>query len=426
MNLKHRLIIMNFLQFAVWGTYLTSMSRYLGPAGMGEHIGLFYSVQGLVSIFMPTLFGILADRYVPAQRMLALCHLASGLFMAAAGAYGLSAGPSVAFGTFFALYTLGVAFYMPTLALSYSVAYSLLEQGGYDTVRDFPPIRIFGTIGFICSMWAVDLTGFQTSAMQFVICGALGTLLAHYAFTLPHIPVSRSMERKSFVEALGLNAFRLFRKRQMAVFFIFSMMLGVSLQITNGFANPFIASFESVAEYADTFGVQHANILISLSQVSETLCILLIPFFLRRYGIKTVVLIAMVAWILRFALFGIGNPGGGVWLLVLSMIVYGVAFDFFNISGSLFVDRETDPSIRSSAQALFFLMTSGVGATVGTLGAQAVVNAFCQWTDVETAGGVKTLLVGDWSTVWYLFAGYSLLVTVFFAILFPYKHKREG
>ena len=300
MNLKHRLIIMNFLQFAVWGTYLTSMSRYLGPAGMGEHIGLFYSVQGLVSIFMPTLFGILADRYVPAQRMLALCHLASGLFMAAAGAYGLSAGPSVAFGTFFALYTLGVAFYMPTLALSYSVAYSLLEQGGYDTVRDFPPIRIFGTIGFICSMWAVDLTGFQTSAMQFVICGALGTLLAHYAFfTLPNIPVSRDVERKSFVEALGLNAFRLFRKRQMAVFFIFSMMLGVSLQITNGFANPFIASFESVAEYADTFGVRHANILISLSQVSETLCILLIPFFLRRYGIKTVMLIAMVAWILQ-------------------------------------------------------------------------------------------------------------------------------
>ncbi|ETK12053.1 hypothetical protein T235_12135, partial [Tannerella sp. oral taxon BU063 isolate Cell 8/11] len=279
---------------------------------------------------------------------------------------------------------------------------------------------------FICSMWAVDLTGFQTSAMQFVICGALGILLALYAFTLPNIPVSRGMERKSFVEALGLNAFRLFRKRQMAVFFIFSMMLGVSLQITNGFANPFIASFESVAEYADTFGVQHANILISLSQVSETLCILLIPFFLRRYGIKTVVLIAMVAWILRFALFGIGNPGGGVWLLVLSMIVYGVAFDFFNISGSLFVDRETDPSIRSSAQALFFLMTSGVGATVGTLGAQVVVNAFCQWTDVETAGGVKTLLVGDWATVWYLFAGYSLLVTVFFAILFPYKHRREG
>lgn len=426
MNLKHRLIIMNFLQFAVWGTYLTSMSRYLGPAGMGEHIGLFYSVQGFVSIFMPTLFGILADRYVPAQKMLALCHLASGLFMAAAGAYGLSAGAAVSFGSFFALYTLGVAFYMPTLALSYSVAYSLLEQGGYDTVRDFPPIRVFGTVGFICSMWAVDLAGFQTSAMQFVACGALGVLLALYAFTLPGIPVNRNADRKSFVEALGLNAFRLFRKRQMAVFFIFSMMLGVSLQITNGFANPFIASFESVTEYADTFGVQHSNILISLSQISETLCILLIPFCLKRYGIKTVMLIAMVAWILRFAFFGMGNPGGGIWLLVLSMIVYGVAFDFFNISGSLFVDRETDPSIRSSAQALFFLMTSGIGATVGTLGAQAVVSTFCQWTEVATAGGgAKTLLVGDWATVWYIFAGYSLLVTVFFAILFPYKHQRE-
>lgn len=424
MNLKHRLIIMNFLQFAVWGTYLTSMSRYLGPAGMGEHIGLFYSVQGFVSIFMPTLFGILADRYVPAQRMLALCHLASGLFMMAAGTYGLTVGANVSFASFFTLYTLGVAFYMPTLALSYSVAYSLLEQEDYDTVRDYPPIRVFGTVGFICSMWAIDLAGFQTSAMQFVACGALGLLLAAYAFTLPHVPVNRSMERKSFVEALGLNAFRLFRSRQMAVFFIFSMMLGVSLQITNGFANPFIASFESVADYANTFGVQHSNILISLSQISETLCILLIPFFLRRYGIKIVMLIAMVAWILRFAFFGLGNPGSGVWLLVLSMLVYGVAFDFFNISGSLFVDRETNPAIRSSAQALFFLMTSGIGATVGTLGAQAVVNAFCQWSEVATSSGAKTLLVGEWSTVWYLFAGYSLLVTVFFAILFPYKHKR--
>ncbi|MHB9055252.1 MAG: nucleoside permease [Paludibacteraceae bacterium] len=416
---------MNFLQFAVWGAYLTSMSRYLGPAGMGGNIGIFYSVQGIVSILMPALIGIIADRWIPAQKMLSFCHLLAGLFMLSAAFYGLSSGENVSFSIFFTLYTFSVAFYMPTLALSNSVAYSLLEQKGYDTVKDFPPIRVFGTIGFICSMWAVDLLGFQTTPMQFLVSGGLGILLAVYAFTLPKIPVNKQVEKKSFAESLGLNAFKLFKQKKMAIFFIFSMMLGVSLQITNGFANPFIASFESVKEFANTFGVQHSNMLISLSQVSETLCILLIPFFLKKYGIKVVMLIAMFAWVLRFGFFGLGNPGSGVWLLILSMIVYGVAFDFFNISGSLFVDQETDSKIRSSAQGLFFLMTNGIGATIGTLGAQIVVNKYCQWEDVQTVTGLKSLLTGHWTSVWFIFAGYALGVAVMFMLLFKYKHTSE-
>lgn len=423
--MKLRLIIMNFLQFAVWGAYLTSMSRYLGPAGMGGHIGLFYSVLGIVSILFPALIGIVADRWVPAQKMLGLCHLLAAIFMLTAGIYALNAGENVTFGLFFTFYTLSVAFYMPTLALSNSVAYSLLEQNGYDTIKDFPPIRVFGTIGFIFSMWTVDLLGFQTTSMQFVMSAIIGLVLAIYSFTLPAIPVNKNVDKKSLAESLGLNAFKLFKQKKMAIFFIFSIMLGVSLQITNGFANPFIASFEAVKEYADTFAVQHSNILISLSQISETVCILLIPFFLRRFGIKTVMLIAMFAWVLRFAFFGMGNPGGGVWLLALSMLVYGVAFDFFNISGSLFVDKETDSKIRSSAQGLFFLMTNGIGATIGTLAAQAVVNRYSQWTDVVTASGTKSLLIGDWSTIWYIFAGYALLVAILFMILFKYKHVKE-
>lgn len=211
----------------------------------------------------------------------------------------------------------------------------------------------------------------------------------------------------------------------MALFFIFSMLLGVSLQITNGFANPFIASFEADPHYANTFGVQHSNILISLSQISEALCILLIPFFLKRYGIKNVILIAMVAWVLRFGFFGLGNPGSGAWLLILSMLVYGVAFDFFNVSGSLFVDKETPHHIRSSAQGMFMLMTNGIGATVGTLGAQWVVNQFTSWQEVMVNGEAKSLMIGDWSSVWFVFAGYALVVTILFAILFKYKHTPE-
>jgi len=416
---------MNFLQFAVWGAYLTSMSRYLGPAGMGAHIGIFYSVQGIVSIFMPALVGIIADRWVPAQKLLGICHLAAAAFMLSAGLYGLNAGEEVSFATFFTLYTCAVAFYMPTLALSNSVAYSILERGGMDTVKAFPPIRVFGTIGFICTMWLVDILGFQTTSMQFVVSALIGLLLGGYAFTLPNCPVSTDTRDKTLFEALGLDAFKLFKQQRMALFFIFSMLLGVSLQITNGFANPFIASFEANPEYATTFGVRHSNILISLSQISEALCILLIPFFLKRFGIKKVILIAMFAWVGRFAFFGLGNPGSGAWLLVLSMLVYGVAFDFFNVSGSLFVDKETPHHIRSSAQGMFMLMTNGIGATVETLGAQWVVNQFTRWQEVVVNGQAKSLMIGDWPSVWFIFAGYALVVTILFAILFKYKHVPE-
>lgn len=418
MNIKIRLTVMNFLQFAVWGAYLTSMGTYLAGVGLGSHIGIFYAMQGIVSLFMPAILGIIADRWVPAQRLLGMSHLLAALFMGGAGYYAMEAGSEVAFGPLFLLYSLSVAFYMPTLGLSNSVAFTALEQAGLDTIKAFPPIRTFGTIGFICSMWLVDLLGFQANYMQFFTCAVWGLLLALYANTLPGCPVSKGGVRKSLVEALGLNAFLLFKQRKMAIFFIFSMLLGVSLQITNGFANPFITSFQALPEYADTFGVQHANLLISLSQVSETCCILLIPFFLSRFGIKRVMLIAMVAWVLRFGLFGLGNPGSGVWMFILSMLVYGVAFDFFNVSGSLFVDRETDISIRSSAQGLFIIMTNGIGATVGTLSAQAVVNRFVDFSSTEPQ-------VAGWSQAWFIFAAYALVVAVVFALVFRYKHTPE-
>lgn len=420
MNLKVRLSLMNFLQFAVWGAYLTSMGRYLGNIGIASEIGWFYSMQGVVSIFMPALMGIVADRWIPAQRLLGYCHLLAGVFMFATAYYGATAGDHVLFSTIFSLYTVSVAFYMPTLALTNSVAYSALSQAGMDTVKDFPPIRVFGTIGFIVTMWFVDLMGFQANQYQFVTSGAISIILFLYTFSLPHCSISDKMEQKSLVDALGLRAFALFKQKRMAIFFIFSMLLGVSLQITNSFANPFLFSFKAIPEYASSFGVQHANILISLSQISETCCILLIPFFMKRYGIKNVMLIAMCAWVLRFGLFGFGNPGmPGVLLFVLSMVVYGVAFDFFNISGSLFVDQSTDSGIRSSAQGLFMLMTNGVGATIGTLAAQAVINHYTYAMPLD--GDVLT--VGDWQSCWFVFAGYALLVGVSFALIFRPKKQ---
>ena len=340
-NIKLRLIVMNFLQFAVWGSYLTSMGTLLASIGMPDKIGIFYAVQGIVSLFMPAIIGIIADRWVQAQRLLGLCHLLAALFMGAT-AWVVSTDGAQSQMLILGLYAVSVAFYMPTLALSNSVAYNVLESNKLDPVTAFPPIRVWGTVGFICAMLFCDFAGFQQSSMQFYQSAVLGIALGIYAMTLPACPVNTSTEKKSLVESLGLRAFTLFKERKMAMFFIFSMLLGVSLQITNGFANPFITSFGAIEEYSSTFAANHANALISISQVSETLCILLIPFFLKRFGIKTVMLIAMFAWVLRFGLFGVGNPGGGVWMFILSMIVYGVAFDFFNISGSLFVNKETE------------------------------------------------------------------------------------
>ena len=414
MNLKIRLSVMNFLEFAVWGAYLTCMGIYLGNIGMGAHIGTFFAMQGIVSIFMPAIMGIVADRWIPAQRLLGYCHLVAGLLMFATAWYGHQAGSTVQFAPLFTLYSLSVAFYMPTLALSNSTAYSALIQVGQDTVKDFPAIRVFGTIGFICTMWFVDIMGYKSNELQFVVSGVLSIMLFLYTFTLPHCATNASTQHTNFVEAFGLRAFTLFRQKKMAIFFIFSMLLGVSLQITNSFATPFIESFKSIPEYANTFGVKYPVILYSISQISETLCILMIPFFMKRYGIKNVMLIAMFAWVLRFGLLGVGNPGNGVWLFVASMIIYGVAFDFFNISGSLFVDKSTDPGLRSSAQGLFMLMTNGIGATVGSFAAQAVVNA-------HTVGNVT-----EWSSCWYIFAGYALLVGVSFALMFQPTNQAKA
>ncbi|MDD6593812.1 MAG: MFS transporter [Bacteroidales bacterium] len=436
-SLKTRLIVMNFLQFAVWGAYLTSMGNYLGPAGMGTKIAWFYAIQGIVSIFMPTLMGIIADKFIQPQKLLGICHLVAGSMMLGLAYLG-STSPTPNPALFIAIYTVSVAFYMPTLALSNTAAFTILKNHGLDTVTHFPPIRVFGTVGFIATMWFVNcacLTDgsfgftlareagkFQYTYMQFGVNGVLGILLFLYCFTLPACPLVKCETRRSFSQMLGLDAFRLFREKRMALFFIFSMLLGMSLQVTNGYAGPFITHFIAQPEYADSFAANNATLLVSLSQIAEALCILLIPFFLRRFGIKKVMLIAMVAWVLRFGFFGMGDPAfPGVILFILSCIVYGVAFDFFNVSGGLFVDNEVSPELRASGQGLFMLMTNGLGATIGTLSAGAIVDHFCQWTDVTVNGETGLYLIGDWSSAWYIFAGFALVVAVLFALLFREK-----
>ena len=438
MNIKIRLIILSFLQFAVWGAYLTSMGNYLGSIGLGQQIGLFYAMQGFVSILMPAIMGIIADRWIPAQKLLGISHLIAAIFLGAAGYYGMQHSDSTDFTTLFTLYSLSVMFYMPTIALSNSVAYSVLINNNFDTIKTFPPIRTFGTIGFIVAMLFVNFAGFENGSFtlnfsnsqgfvsfqntyaQFFVSAFLGIVLFAYSFTLPHCPTNKSDEKQTLSDALGLKAFALFKDKKMAIFFVFSMLLGISLQITNGYANPFITSFKDIPQYADSWGANNANALISLSQVSETLCILLIPFCLKRFGIKKVMLMAMFSWFLRFGLFAVGDPGSGVWMFILSMIVYGVAFDFFNVSGSLFVDQETDANIRSSAQGVFMMMTNGFGSTIGMLVAGEIVNHYQIFSDID-----PVTKMNGWYSAWTIFACYSLVVAIMFMIVFKYKHTPE-
>lgn len=409
--LQAKLALLNFLEFGVWGAYLISLGNFLARNGLGTHIGWFYTVQGLVSLFMPAIIGIIADRWVQAQKMLSICHILAGCFMGAAWLYCMTTS-QIEFAPLFALYSLSVAFYMPSLGLSNSVAFNALSGAGLDTVKHFPPIRVFGTIGFICSMLFVNFTQFQTNANQLITSAVLSFILAAYAMTMPACQVKKGSDRSSIADTLGLKAFSLFKQRHMALFFIFSMLLGVSLQITNSYGNVFISSFENIAEFADTWGAHNANALISISQASETFCILLIPFFLKHLGIKKVMLISMFGWVLRFGLFGLGDTGSGIWLLIASCIIYGVAFDFFNVSGGLYVDKEAPSEMRSSAQGLFLMMTNGFGATIGTLCAQAIVNhnVFTQTLPEAQHSG--------WVASWFTFAAYALVVAILFMIFF--------
>ena len=403
MSIQFRLTLMNFLQFFVWGSWLISLGAYMivTLGFSGGQVGTIYATMGLASLFMPGLMGIVADRWVNAERIYGLCHLiGAGLLLWASSVRD--------FDTLYVIMLLNAMVYMPTIALNNTVSYKVLERNGLDVIQRFPPIRTWGTIGFIVAMWTVDLAGWTKSALQLYISAGAALFLGLYAFTMPACPPAKAAANQSVVSRLGLDALVLFKRPVMLVFFVFAMMLGAALQITNAFGGPFLDDFKTL--YPDAFGVKHPNLLLSISQISETLFILTIPFVLQRFGIKTVMLLSIFAWVFRFGLFAVGDPGSGLWLLVLSMIIYGMAFDFFNISGSLFVDREAEPNIRASAQGLFMIMTNGIGAFVGGVASGWVVDYF-------TVGGVK-----DWQSIWWTFAAYALALGLVFPFAFKYRH----
>ncbi len=408
MGIKNKLTVISFLQFFVWGAWLITIGVYWFQFRQwpGDKFGEVFSTLGISSLIMPPLVGIIADRWLNAEKLYGFLHLG---YAALLFCLPFVNDPD----TFFWVMLAAMCFYMPTISLSNSISYYILKSNNLDVVSSFPPIRVWGTIGFIAAMWVTNLSDNKASANQFFIAGAFAIILGLYAFTLPKCPPQNSAKKGAgWVEVLGLKAFKLFANYKMALFFFFSMLLGAALQLTNMYGDIFISDFAKVTKYADSIVVKYSTIIMSISQISETLFILAIPFFLKRFGIKYVMLFSMLAWVLRFALFAYGDPADNLWMIILSCIVYGMAFDFFNISGSLFVETTTDSSIRGSAQGLFMMMTNGFGAILGSLVSGYIIQKY-----FTTPEGDKM-----WKEIWLSFAAYAMVVSVFFFFLFKHKH----
>ena len=411
MGLKNRLILMNFLQFFIWGSWLLTIGAYWFQTKQwsGTEFGAVFSTMGIASLFMPAIAGIIADRWVNAEKLYGIFHIIGGIILLFVP---MIDNPK----TMFWVMLVNMMFYMPTIALAITVAYTSMKGKGMDIIKEYPPVRVWGTIGFIIALWVISLSGLETSPFQFYVAAAASFALGIYAFTLPKCPPLASGHKKSLIEELGLNAFKLFRSTKMALFFIFAMLLGASLQLTNAYGDTFLHDFANIPAFKDLVAVKYPAIIMSISQISETLFILTIPFFLRKFGIKKVMLMSMIAWILRFGLFGYGDPGAGLWMIVLSCIIYGMAFDFFNISGSLFVETQSSPEIRASAQGLFMMMTNGFGAFLGSRLSGIIIDRYFKFE----SGAF------DWKGIWLTFAAYSLVVAILFAVFFRHKHDPKA
>lgn len=432
-----RLSLLYLLQFGVWGCYLTCLGQLLGAGGLGSRISWFYAAVGFVSLFMPALIGHIADRYVSPVRLLGICHLAGACAMAGAWIYAMSC-PHMEFASFFTIYLLFLCCYMPTLALCNTTSFAILKEEGIRPVDAFPRIRVWGTVGFVLAMWFVNSaywydgsfgftlsdslpqshSRFQYTPMMLLTAAVIELLLALYTLTLPVTAVAGNRGSK-LADILGVRGFALFRNPSIRTFLLLAALSGVCLQITNGFATPFISHFMGIPEYAGSMAAGNATMLFSLSQISEALCVLAVGIVMKRFGIRVVMITALTAWSLRFLFFAYGDPGEGLWMLVASMLVYGIAFNFFSIAGHIYMDQCTDPSQRGFGQGVLMLMTNGIGASLGTLAAGAVVNRYCSWQAITMpSGNVARLFMGDWTTPWLIFAAYALIIAILYALLF--------
>ncbi|KEY56442.1 MFS transporter [Serratia sp. DD3] len=398
--LKIKIAGLQFLQFLAWGSWLISVGAYClhTKQWSASEFGSIFATIGIAALFMPTLAGIVADKWINAERLYAILQLGCAASMVMVPQMETPQ-------QLFWLMLVNMLCYIPTISLAFSVSFSVMTQAGMNIVKEYPPLRVFGTLGFASGMWLTSLSGLETSPLQFYISAASSLAVAVLAMSMPQCRPSGSTAGSVAQQFLSFG--KLFADKRFGAFFIFSGLLGVSMQLSNAYAGTFLHDFSSNPLYSDSIMIRFPAVIVSIGQMSEMFFVLLVPYFLTRYSVKTVMLISMLAWVARWLLLGFGNPGELWWMIILSMLVWGVAFDFFNLAGSLFLETNVDNGMKATAQGLLQVMIIGVGGTLGGFASGWMIDAFF------THDGIR-----DWRSIMIAFAAFNLLVAFSFMLFF--------
>jgi nucleoside transporter len=400
--MKLRLMAMMFLQFFIWGSWYATGGNYMKSRGMTDAIYLAYMASPIGSIVAPFFLGMIADRLFPVQKVLGVMHLLSGAFVFAAPF--VAEGPIVSTPLFLTLLLLHMLCYMPTVGLAMATAFHLLE----DKEREFPLVRVCGTLGWIVAGIVVSyLLQGDTTALPMYVAGAGGILMGVYSFTLPNVPPPGAGRKLSFRDVVGLDALSQLSSRPFFIFIVSVMLTSI----------PLATYFAYVPVFLRDAGIANPAFKMTFGQMSEVVFLLLLPWFFLRLGVKGVLTAGMLAWMARYALFAVGAPEAVAWMLIAGIVLHGPCYDFVYVAGQIYIDRKATAEIRAQAQGLFVLATYGIGQGLGTLAAGAIFNAI-----MPGAAGAASLQ--QWQIFWLFPLGFAVVVTAMFVAGFKDEAQR--